>query len=498
MEIRENLSNDAITLVNVKPDPVVVNMKIADREGGVTSPANSDILLNNSNNNCISTPTKKAIEREMRQPFPVKVYEMLENAEKQKFDHIVSWNEAGTGFMVHDKDHFTKEIVPHYFNLTKYKSFQRQLSLYGFQRVTVGPNKGLRYHEKLRKGELELVRQMKPVGYKPRNLTRLLGPKKHKQQQQQQLKRATNIMTTTTTTVVKTTTTSTTLLANESTPSAIPIASTGIIDAAAPRNVTMSTILCKSPILDASASSIPSVVSSSSLIKQEDHEAITIESEKQLEQQNNQVHSISPETTYRNPIHLQSRAGSDFVDGHACNGVSNNRQHRLEDRRTNHVGPQAEPEIVTFEGMCFYLMSPTRELGINVKLKLLEEFNPASSLLRLASKYVTPGYITKPQTDDVAASVPESIPITIDTVQDDRPSLLEPFTDIFSTAAATSTASTIAALQTALANSTAINNEPIPTTTNTPFLSSSISNITLESQYMDPSDYPLINVTNRI
>lgn len=491
MEIRESLSNNTMALVTVNPDPLVVSMTIADREGGVNSQAASCILSNNKNNNCASTPTKKAIEREMRQPFPVKVYEMLENAVKQKFDHIVSWNEAGTGFMVHDKDHFTKEIVPHYFNLTKYKSFQRQLSLYGFQRVTVGPNKGLRYHEKLRKGELELVRQMKPVGYKPRNLTRLLE-QKQRQQQQQQLERATNILTTTTTTVVKTTTTSTTLLANESTPSAIPIASKAIIDAAAPRNVTMSTVMCKSPISDTSSTSIPPVVSSSSLIKQEDHEAIPTESKQQLEQQNNQVHSISPETTCRNPIHLQNVAGTDLVAEHVCNA----RHHHLEVRRTNNVGSRNEPEIVTFEGMCFYLMSPTRELGINVKLKLLEEFNPASNLLRLASKYVSPGYTTKSQTDNVAVGVPESIPITIDTVQDDRPSLLEPFTDIISTAAATSTASTIAALQTALANSTAINNEQIPTTTTPPMLPSSISNTTLESRCVNPSDVPSMNVAS--
>lgn len=380
-------------------------------------------------------------------------------------------------------------IVPHYFNLTKYKSFQRQLSLYGFQRVTVGQNKGLRYHDKLRKGELELVRQMKPVGYKPRNLTRLLEQKKQKQQQH--LERATNILTTTTTTVVKTTTTSTTLLSNQNTRSAIPIASNATIDAAAPRNLTMSTIMCKSPISDASATSIPPVVSSSSLIKQEDHEATELKN--QLEQQNNQVHSISPETTYRNPIYLQSVQGSDIVASHVCNA----RQHDLGVKRTDYVGPQAEPQIVTFEGMCFHLMSPTRELGINVKLKLLQEFNPASTLLQLASKYVTPGYATKPQTADVAASVPESIPITIDTVQDDRPSLLEPFTDIINTAAATSTASTIAALQTALENST-VSNERVQGTTTTPLLPSLVSNSTLESRCMDPSDLSLMNVANRI
>ncbi len=109
-----------------------------------------------------------AKSKEVRQPFPCKVYEMLEDAEEKGFDDIVSWNHNGDGFTVHNKDRFTKEIVPIYFNQTRYKSFQRQLSLYGFERSTTGSNKGLRHHEKLRRGFKHLCRQMKPVGYKPR------------------------------------------------------------------------------------------------------------------------------------------------------------------------------------------------------------------------------------------------------------------------------------------------------------------------------------------
>jgi hypothetical protein len=129
-----------------------------------------------------NTNADHKISRETRLPFPVKVYEMLEDADVKDFAHIVSWNSPGNGFMVHKKDQFIHQIVPKYFNQTKYKSFQRQLSLYGFQRVTVGPNKGLRHHEKLRRGQYDLVCQMKPVGYKPRGTTRLM--EQHQQLQQ--------------------------------------------------------------------------------------------------------------------------------------------------------------------------------------------------------------------------------------------------------------------------------------------------------------------------
>ena len=130
MEIKEKPSNDTMAVVTADPAPVVVAMAVGEGNSNGVNEHESSCVLSNvcSNVNSSSTPSKKAVDKELRQPFPVKVYEMLENAEEKQFSHIVSWNEAGTGFMVHDKDHFTKEIVPHYFNLTKYKSFQRQVS----------------------------------------------------------------------------------------------------------------------------------------------------------------------------------------------------------------------------------------------------------------------------------------------------------------------------------------------------------------------------------
>lgn len=126
----------------------------------------SSTSQNTSSDSGSSTSTPKS--KEVRQPFPWKVYEMLEDADNLGFNHIVSWNERGDGFKVHNVKRFTNEIIGKYFNQSKYKSFQRQLSLYGFDRCTEGDNKGLRFHEKLRRGSKMLCREMKPVGYKPR------------------------------------------------------------------------------------------------------------------------------------------------------------------------------------------------------------------------------------------------------------------------------------------------------------------------------------------
>jgi len=537
MEMQEQLSNDAVPMAIVEPAPRVVSTTIGDGDddGEATGLASSPTSFTASNVISCSSPcsASKKIDRELRQPFPVKVYEMLEDADEKQFSHIVSWNADGTGFMVHSKDHFTKEIVPHYFNLTKYKSFQRQLSLYGFQRVTVGPNKGLRYHGKLRKGELELVRQMKPVGYKPRNLTRLLEQQKQKQQM------GTTTMTTTTTTVVKTTTTSTTstTLVNDpsndtsstSTSTCIPNTieklaeyprsdDSRAMDAAAPDDSMTTTIIGNSRMPDAYNTTIPPVVSSCSLIKQ-DQEPSSEENQQQQQQhleQNNHVHAISPETTIatRYPIHLQGSGG--YCDSTACGQVWNKQDNKHE-KYTNQGGATTtQPEIIVdFEGMCFHLMSPTRDLGINVKLKLLEEFNPSSSLLQLASKYATAGYtISKPQTTPATANVvADAIPVTIDAVQE-RPSLPEltrcnnvsstdPFTDVvIAAAAAAATASNIAALQSAAAAAgTAVNtlNKKTTSATTASLLSSPKSDgLETRCMSMDALDFHAINITTRI
>jgi len=76
-------------------------------------------------------------------PFAWKLYEMLETVEKNGTDtDIVSWVDNGEAFKVHDLERFVEDIIPTYFKQSKYKSFQRQLYFYGFQRVTSSERQG--------------------------------------------------------------------------------------------------------------------------------------------------------------------------------------------------------------------------------------------------------------------------------------------------------------------------------------------------------------------
>jgi hypothetical protein len=74
--------------------------------------------------------------------FPTKLHTMLQDSERLGFGHIVSWQPGGKSFKVVNADRFGMEIMRDYFNQTKFKSFQRQLNIYGFKRVHHGPNKG--------------------------------------------------------------------------------------------------------------------------------------------------------------------------------------------------------------------------------------------------------------------------------------------------------------------------------------------------------------------
>lgn len=59
--------------------------------------------------------------------FPLKLHLLLENSEHT---HIISWLPDGKSFRCHDKDLFTKQIMPEYFGTTNYKAFQRNLNLW--------------------------------------------------------------------------------------------------------------------------------------------------------------------------------------------------------------------------------------------------------------------------------------------------------------------------------------------------------------------------------
>lgn len=88
-------------------------------------------------------------------PFPLKLWNMLDHIDNKDpvLEEVVSWQPHGRCFLVHKPQEFAKDVLSRFFQQKKYASFQRQLNLYGFKRITKGPDRGSYYHELFLRGK---------------------------------------------------------------------------------------------------------------------------------------------------------------------------------------------------------------------------------------------------------------------------------------------------------------------------------------------------------
>jgi len=106
--------------------------------------------------------------------FPWKLHLLLERCEydhKQQLasnprecqDMPISWLPCGKAFKVHNKERFVKEIMPSFFGTQSFKTFQRNLNLWGFTRVSKGPQKDVCSHPLFLKGFPAVCQSMKRI-----------------------------------------------------------------------------------------------------------------------------------------------------------------------------------------------------------------------------------------------------------------------------------------------------------------------------------------------
>jgi len=99
-----------------------------------------------------------------QESFPSKLYRLLIEAEVQGMREVVSFTGNGTSFNIHNRESFTKVILPRYFRHDRLSSFKRMLRLYGFKRrESGGPDDGSFYHPMFVRGRPELCLQMKRI-----------------------------------------------------------------------------------------------------------------------------------------------------------------------------------------------------------------------------------------------------------------------------------------------------------------------------------------------
>jgi hypothetical protein len=112
--------------------------------------------------------------------FPWKLHEMLDNADVEGFADIVSWLPGTTNsFKVHQQGVFVEGIMPRYFKKIQFKSFQRQLNLWGFERIKSGAGKGGYGHSNFIRGMPSLCCMMKRIKIKGTDTHPFVASKGH-------------------------------------------------------------------------------------------------------------------------------------------------------------------------------------------------------------------------------------------------------------------------------------------------------------------------------
>ncbi|KAG7370503.1 HSF-type DNA-binding protein [Nitzschia inconspicua] len=100
-----------------------------------------------------------------RSRFPDKLHRLLDHCSNDPVEsQIVSWI-GNRAFKVHNAKQFASTILPRYFSTTTYKSFQRNLNLWGFTCIAKGSRRGVTFHPFFVRGnEDDLSSNMKRSG----------------------------------------------------------------------------------------------------------------------------------------------------------------------------------------------------------------------------------------------------------------------------------------------------------------------------------------------
>jgi len=141
--------------MNVLLDVAVISGDQIEREENKESTSKSNDLSDTSSALKAPSHPRQNIETVS---FPLKLIDVLSNKEHSD---IISWLSHGRGFMIYKTKQFVTTVMPKYFKQTKFPSFTRKLSRWGFKRVQRGPEVGVYYHALFKRDNPRLCLQIR-------------------------------------------------------------------------------------------------------------------------------------------------------------------------------------------------------------------------------------------------------------------------------------------------------------------------------------------------
>ncbi|KAI3997832.1 hypothetical protein MKX01_036302 [Papaver californicum] len=101
---------------------------------------------------CLDSAATSLSQKSVPAPFLTKTYELVDDPST---DHIISWAEDNTTFVVWRPPEFARDLLPNFFKHNNFSSFVRQLNTYGFRKIV--PDRWEFGNEFFKKGEKHLL-----------------------------------------------------------------------------------------------------------------------------------------------------------------------------------------------------------------------------------------------------------------------------------------------------------------------------------------------------